>query len=136
MTAEDPYLWSGVAAVKMGANRRDTIGNSLTMQWVMIPSDTADRLVIAIQDREAISVDVDPMMNPIPMVPATERRDDKHNNVAAEKSWKRYRRVAGILPCPIDDGGAVVWNVDILWVWWLDSDRLSFTLDGHYLLWG
>jgi len=106
------------------------------MQWVMLPSDTADRLVIAIEDREAIPVDVDPMMNPIPMVPVTERCDDQHNNVAAEKSWKRYRRVAGIWPCPIDDGGTVVWNVDILWVWWLDSDRFSFTLDRHCLLCG
>ena len=42
ITAEDPHLGSGVAAVKTGANRRDTIGDSLTMQWVMLPSDTAD----------------------------------------------------------------------------------------------
>ena len=37
MTAEEPYLWSSVAAVKSDSNRRDTIGNSLTMRWVMLP---------------------------------------------------------------------------------------------------
>ncbi|MGC1574945.1 MAG: hypothetical protein WA813_02240, partial [Beijerinckiaceae bacterium] len=98
---------SRVVAVKPGANRRDTIGGALTMQWIVLPSETAERLMIAIKDRKAISVDLDPMMNPVPMVPAKERRDDEHNDVAAKKSWKRHRWVAGIRPCPINNGGAV-----------------------------
>jgi hypothetical protein len=101
-------------AVKTGANRRDAIASALAMQWIVLPSDTAERLMIAIKDRKAISVDLDPMMNPVPMVPVTERRDDEHNDVAAEKAWKRHRWVAGIRPCPINDRGAVIWNVDAL----------------------
>jgi hypothetical protein len=85
------------------------------MKWVVLPSDTTDRQVIAIEDCESLSIDLDAMMNPIPMVPATEWREDRHNDVAANESWERSGGVGGIWPRPIDVGGAVIWDVDALW---------------------
>ena len=85
------------------------------MEWVVLPSDTTNRQVIAIKNCEALSIDLDPMMNPIPMVPATEWSEDRHNDVAANISWKRRGGVGRIWPRPIDVGGAVIWDVGALW---------------------
>ena len=48
------------------------------MRWVVLPGDTTDRLAIAVEDGKAIPIDIDPVTNPIPMIPATERRAGHH----------------------------------------------------------
>ena len=73
-------------AVKTVPHCRVAVRDTLTMKWIVLPSDTTDRQVIAIKDCEAISIDLDAMMNPIPMVPATEWREDRHNDVVANES--------------------------------------------------
>ena len=105
------------------------------MQRVVLPSETSYRLAIVIEHGETISVELDPVMNPIPMVPPAERRDDRHNGVpAAEETWKRSGRIGGIWPRPIHVGRLVGWNVDTLWVEGLDHDRLPLPLGRHGLL--
>jgi hypothetical protein len=48
------------------------------MRRVVLPGDTTGRLAIAVEHGKAVPIDIDPVMNPIPMVPATERRAGYH----------------------------------------------------------